>query len=92
MNQHISGQLISGEFHSDTNELVIKQIRNIPVESVWNQKQTEEMYQTLNTIKNSHEDSLIVSVGMLPILLNRQEIEQLHQELQDIITFVRKNQ
>jgi hypothetical protein len=89
MKQHVYGQMISGELCSEQNEFTVTGIKNIPTQSVWNERQVREMYELLTKVKNSSEDSLILSTGMLPILMNRREIEDLLQELQTILASMR---
>jgi hypothetical protein len=88
MKQHVFGQMISGELCSEQNEFTVTGIKNIPAQSVWNERQVREMHDLLTKVKSSGEDSLILSTGMLPILMNRTEIEKLQQELQSILALM----
>ncbi|BCJ88310.1 hypothetical protein [Effusibacillus dendaii] len=80
-----NGDFLSGEISPDRKEFIIKTIRNTPTYSVWNEEQLHEMYEQLTKLKNSGEDSMVITSGMLPILLNRNEIEKLHKDLGEVI-------
>ncbi|MFC4767491.1 hypothetical protein [Effusibacillus consociatus] len=80
-----NGDFLSGEIDPDRKEFTITMIRNTSAYSVWNKEQLHEMYDELAKFKNSGEDSLIITSGTLPILLNRNEIEKLHEDLRAVI-------
>lgn len=81
-----NGDFLSGEISLDRKEFTIKMIKNTPTYSVWSEQQLHEMYEQLTKLKSSGEDSLVITSGMLPILLNRNEIEKLHKDLSEVIT------
>jgi hypothetical protein len=89
MNQFIAGSMISGEADPDAHEFTVTEIKSIPTHSVWDTQQVQEVYELLTRVINSGQDSLIISTGMLPLLLNRTEIEKLQSELRSILTFIR---
>jgi archaellum component FlaG (FlaF/FlaG flagellin family) len=84
----MSDTIISGELDAEQREFTVMEIKNIPTESVWSENQVREMYDLVTKVKNSGEDSLIISTGMLPVLINRAEIEKLQQELQSILSSI----
>lgn len=85
MNQHFSGEMISGELSPDNHEFTVTQIRHIAIQSVMDEHQLRDVYEFLSKAKNRGDDSIVVSAGSLPILMNQSEIEQLHQELHTIL-------
>ncbi|GAX91722.1 hypothetical protein [Effusibacillus lacus] len=86
MKHFFTGEIISGELSPDKSEFTVTEIKNIHTQSIWNENQLREMYDFLTKVKNSGEDSLIISTGTFPVLINRIEIEKLHQELQAILS------
>lgn len=84
----MSDTIISGELDSVQKEFTVMEIKSIPTESVWSEHQIREMYDIVTKVINSGEDSMIISTGMLPVLINRTEIEKLQNELQTILSSI----
>lgn len=82
----MSDTIISGELDSAQREFTLMEIKSIPTESVLTEHQVREMYDLVTKVMNSGQDSMIISTGMLPVLINRAEIEQLQQELKTILS------
>jgi hypothetical protein len=81
-----NGDFISGNINPDKKEFTIRKIKNTPAYSVWNEQQLRKMYDQITKVKNSGEDSLVMTYGMFPIQLNRNEIERLHEDLRAVLT------
>jgi hypothetical protein len=80
------GDFISGDISPDKKEFTIRKIKNTPAYSVWNEQQLRTMYDQLTKVKNSGEDSLVMTYGMFPIPLNRNEIERFHEDLRAVLS------
>ncbi len=85
MTTYFSGGMISGELNPANGEFTVTEIKNLHTQSVWNENQLREMHELLTKVRNSGQESLVISTGMLPVLINRSEIEQLHHELESIL-------
>lgn len=85
MENAILGNIISGELDLEANEFTVTKLKNVSTHSVWSIQQMREMYESLIQVLDAGEESMVVTTGTLPLLVNRREMEALRADLGSVL-------
>jgi hypothetical protein len=84
--QMYQGQLISAGLNLESDEISITSIKHIPTLSVWEMDQAKRMQRSLSEAIHNQDEQFVVTVrDSIPILLQKDEMQQLHKELNEMI-------
>ncbi|MRG85822.1 hypothetical protein [Salinibacillus xinjiangensis] len=85
--EHFHGNMVKGEL-SGEKEFVITQIKNLDTQSVLHPNQLQAMYQYLSKQLELSEDCIITVNDQLPVRLNGQDTESLHQDINQLMNIM----
>ncbi|QRG68280.1 hypothetical protein [Brevibacillus choshinensis] len=91
MEHAILGSIISGELDREANEFTVTRLKTISTHSVWSIQQVREMYELLLQVLERGDESLVVTTGTLPLLVNRSEMEVLRADLESVLATLPQN-
>lgn len=80
----LHGSIISGVFDAEASAFEIQKVKNLNTQSMLNKIQCETLYRYLALHENDEDGQIITLYDQMPLMLTRQEICSLKDDLEQI--------